>query len=313
MPGVVVPGMVVPGAAESAEADDDDDDEEAAGAAVTLIAADACGSLDTCAALATAVRLTDVTVLADAATATFACSCRWAELASSAPRSHDALPSWLPQPKLNAGLRLEGAATRLRLASGTLPPSVQAVTVHSAACPRWMLDCAGCTATQRLTCPGCAVVLVKATGLPDAGPLFVADGLDVRDGVDFADVLVVAFCVAVGFGEAVDVVDVLVAVGVGDLVAVDALVAVGVGVGDFVADADVVGVAVAFAEGLPVVVDVALGFWDGLDVLVGDAVGVCDLLADGELVDDFRISVVVLAGDVAAELLAEELDVGVGE
>jgi len=46
----------------------------AVGAAVTVVASDTCGSLATFAAAATAVRLTDVTVVADVATVTFACS-----------------------------------------------------------------------------------------------------------------------------------------------------------------------------------------------------------------------------------------------
>jgi hypothetical protein len=171
-----------------------------------------------------------------------------------------------------------------------------------------MLDWAGCTATQRLTCPTCAVVLAKATALPDAGSVFVADGLDVRDGEDFVAAPDVVVCVAVGFWDAVDV---LVAVGVGDLDAVDVLVAVGAGVGDLVAVAVLVGVAVDFVAALAVVVDVEVGFWDELDVVLGDVADVCDLLADGELVDDFRVSVVVPVVDVAAELLAEELGVGV--
>src|SRR5580704_2139179 len=104
--------------------------------------------------LAVAVKRTEVTVVAEAATAIFACSWRWADFASSAPRSHDVLPSWLPQPKLNVGFKLAGAAVRRMVASGTSPPCAQAVTVHRAVCPRWMLDLAGCTATHRLTCPG---------------------------------------------------------------------------------------------------------------------------------------------------------------
>lgn len=123
-------------------------------AAVTDVVDDACGSLVRFVAVATAVRRTEVTVVAEEATAIFACSWRRAEFASSAPRSHDALPSWLPQPRLNAGLRLAGAATRRTVASGTLPPCAQAVTVHTADCPRWMLELAGRTATQRLTWPG---------------------------------------------------------------------------------------------------------------------------------------------------------------
>jgi len=123
-------------------------------AAVTETVADACGSVVRPAVLAAAVKRTEVTVVAVAATAIFACSWRWADFASRAPRSHDAVPSWLPQPKLNVGFRLAGAAIRRMVASGTLPPCVQAVTVHRAVCPRWMLDLAGCTATQRLTCAG---------------------------------------------------------------------------------------------------------------------------------------------------------------
>lgn len=106
---------------------------ELAGTAVTVVVTDACGSLDRSVALPAAVSRTDVTVVAEAGTVTFACSWRWAELASSAPRSHDAVPSLLPQPKLNAGLRLAGAADNRMVASATLPPVAQAVTVHRAA------------------------------------------------------------------------------------------------------------------------------------------------------------------------------------
>ena len=82
----------------------------AVAAAVTVVAADASGSLARCAALSVAVRRTEVTVVAEVATATFACTWRSAELASSAPRSHEA--PRLPQPKLNVGVRPAGAAER---------------------------------------------------------------------------------------------------------------------------------------------------------------------------------------------------------
>ena len=274
---VSTPGTVVPGVVGSAELE-----EVAAGAAVTVVADDTCGSLDTCAALSAAVRRTDVTVLAEAATATFACSCRWAELASSAPRSHDAVPSWVPQPKLNVGFRLAGVAVRRIVASGTLPPVAQAVTVHRADCPRWMLGCAGCTETQRLTCAAGVVAAARATELPPVGSLVFAEGLGVFVGVEDA----------LAFWEAPDVV--FVGVGVGVLVAV--LLAVLAGVAAAV-------VAVDFADALELVVDVA-GFADGVDVLVGDVV-VCGLLADGELLDDFRVWVVVLldVGVLVGELL----------
>jgi hypothetical protein len=175
------------------------------------------------------------------------------------------------------------------VASGTLPPVVQAVTVHRADCPRWMLDCAGCTETQRLTCAGGAVEAARAAG----GSLVVADGLGVLDVVE-----------VLGFWEALDVV--VAGVGVGVLVAVlvAVLLAVLVGVAvDFAA--------VDFADALALAV-VVVGFADGVDVLVGDVV-VCGLLADGELLDDFRVWVVVLADDLAVVPLADELDVLVGE
>jgi hypothetical protein len=282
---VSTPGMVVPGAVGSAEL------EEVAAGAVTVVADDTCGSLDTCAAFSAAVRRTDVTVVAEAATATFACSCRWAELASSAPRSHDAVPSWLPQPKLNVGFRLAGVAVRRMVASGTLPPVVQAVTVHRADCPRWMLDCAGWTETQRLTCVAGVVAAARATELPPV--VVVAEGLGVRVAVGVED--------ALAFWEAADVV--FVGAGVGVLVAV--LLAVLVGVAADVA-------AVDFADALALVVDVVdvAGFADGVDVFVGDVV-VCGLLADGELLDDFRVWVVVLVDDLAVVPLADVLDVGV--
>ena len=100
-----------------------------------------------------------------------------------------------------------------------------------------------------------------------------------------------------GFWEALDVV--LAGVGVGVFVAVLVAVLVGVAV-DFVA--------VDFADALALAV-VVVGFADGVDVLAGDVV-VCGLLADGELLDDFRVWVV---DDLAVVPLADELDVLVGE
>jgi len=149
LPAVSGDTSVLPGAVGSAEFE-----LVAAGlAAVTDTVADACGSVVRPVALAAAVKRTEVTVVAVAATAIFACNWRRADFASRAPRSHDAVPSWLPQPKLNVGFKLAGAAIRRMVASGTLPPCAQAVTVHRAVCPRWMPDFAGCTATQRLICP----------------------------------------------------------------------------------------------------------------------------------------------------------------
>ena len=136
---------------------------------MTVTVADAAGSLGRWAALTLAVSLTDVTADAVAATATRAWSWRWDEFASTAPRSQDEVPSWLPQPKLNSGVTLEGDATSRTMASGTFPPFVQALTIHWADCPRWMLACVRCTLMQRLTFAG-RVVLLVAVLLVDETP-----------------------------------------------------------------------------------------------------------------------------------------------
>jgi hypothetical protein len=92
--------------------------------------ADADGSLGSLAALPITVSLTDLTD--DAVTGTLArtWSCRWTDFASIAPRSQDAVPSLLPQPKLKVGATLDGLALSRTVASGTFPPVVQAVTTH---------------------------------------------------------------------------------------------------------------------------------------------------------------------------------------
>ncbi len=98
------------------------------------------------------VRLSDLTVVAVTGTVSCAWSCRGAELASTGPRSQADVPSPLPQPALKPGAPpLAGVASSRMVASGTFPPVVQALTVHWAACPRWVLECALATETQRLT------------------------------------------------------------------------------------------------------------------------------------------------------------------
>jgi len=107
-------------------------DEDVAGVTVPEIwtVEDADGSCDRLAALPTTVNVTDFTDVAVAATFDSACSCRCADCASIAPRSHVAVPSSLPQPKLNIGPALDGVACRRTVASGRLPPVVQALTTH---------------------------------------------------------------------------------------------------------------------------------------------------------------------------------------
>jgi hypothetical protein len=99
--------------------------------AVTATAADALGSVGRLAALPMAVRLTDLTVAAVTGTVSWACSCRWADFASTVPRSHEDVPSSLPQPKLNPGAPpTAGVACSRMITSERFPPVVQALTVH---------------------------------------------------------------------------------------------------------------------------------------------------------------------------------------
>jgi hypothetical protein len=239
------------------------------------------------------VRLSEVTDVAVTGTVTCAWSCRGAEFASIAPRSHEDVPSALPQPKLNPGAPpLAGVACSWIVASGTSPPVVQALTVHCAACPRSVLARTLATFTQRLTCvvcdtvlaPICEVVLV-------AVPVGVGVGFALRmrlgAGVTFAVALGVALgvaftmarvCVVDGLGVAVVLVDafgvafagvVLVAVFVGVAAGLDFSVRVGATValaGVGVSDA-VVSVAVGVVDVAVAVLGVAVG-------LLGAAVGV---------------------------------------
>jgi hypothetical protein len=101
-----------------------------------------------------------LTVDAETGTVSCAWSCRGADFASTAPRSHADYPTSLPQPKLNLGAPPPAGVARSRtVASGTLPPVVQALTVHRAALPRSLLACAPATWTQRLTFGSCGTVL----------------------------------------------------------------------------------------------------------------------------------------------------------
>ena len=77
-------------------------------AIATLV--DAIGSMGRLAALPITVSRTDFTVDAVMGTMDSAWSCRSADFASIVPRSHEAVPSLLPQPKLNCGVTLAGVA-----------------------------------------------------------------------------------------------------------------------------------------------------------------------------------------------------------
>jgi hypothetical protein len=198
------------------------------------------------------------------------------------------------------------------VASATLPPVAHAVTVHRAACPRWMLDCAACTATQRLAGPA---ELVKATGLPLAGSA-VADGLVVPDPVGVGDAVGVLACVGVAVWDEEELADVL----RDSVVVVAGVVVAGVVVAGVFAAAELDfadELAVGFAVALPLLaLGVTLadeedvpGEGDGSLVGVGDAelCGFGGSLVEGSLVEAFG-----LAEALAEPLEADTVGVGVG-
>jgi hypothetical protein len=121
------------------------------GGARMMTEAAAAGSVARLAALPVTVRLTAVRVAAVRGTVTSAWNSRWAELASTAPRSHADVPSPLAQPKLKVGIPAPAVDCSWILASGTLPPTVQAPTAHWDACPRSVLCCRGRIPTHKLT------------------------------------------------------------------------------------------------------------------------------------------------------------------
>ena len=103
----------------------------ATGGAVIATVAVASGSLARPVVLPMTAKVTDLTDDAVTGTVSCACSCRWAECASTAPRSQVEVPLSVPQPKLKPGAPpLAGAARNSSVASAALPPAVQALTVH---------------------------------------------------------------------------------------------------------------------------------------------------------------------------------------
>jgi hypothetical protein len=196
--------------------------------------AEAAGSVRRFAALAVAVRLTDETA-AVRGTGTCAWSCRCAEVAFTAPRLHEDVPSLFPQPKLKLAVPLPtGVASSWIVTSGTVPPVAQAATAHWAAWPGWRLCCKGATSTHTLTGAVLALTMsaVKTTR-PDALPaVATADGVGTGVGVGVdVDVGVAVAVDVVGVGVGVTVVVETVAVGVGVVAVGVALVVVGDAVG----------------------------------------------------------------------------------
>lgn len=140
---------------------------------------------------------------------------------------------------------MAGVASRESKTCCAVPPDVQAVTVHWAACPRELLACAAAALTQRrLTCLPGAVVVVPASGdtcvREDAG-----DRVRVRVGSGVAAGLAVTDLVEVtaGDGLADGVVRRTVLVGVfaggAGVFAFAVFVAAGLDAGRWVGDADV--------------------------------------------------------------------------
>jgi hypothetical protein len=132
-----------------------------------------------------------------------------------------------------------------------------------------MLDCAACTATQRLTCPEGATDLVRATGLPVAELLVFAGvlaGFGVAVDLDVADVVD-------GFGVAVELV-----VADADEDGDPEPVGAGVRVAGALVDADGLGGSLVGPLGVGVGVEL-LGVGVGVGVVVGvelgDGVGSC--------------------------------------
>jgi hypothetical protein len=218
-----------------------------AGDGTTVMGAEASGSVRRFAALAMAVRLTAETAVAVRGMGTCAWSCRCAEVAFTAPRSHEDVPSLFPQPKLKLGAPLPaGVVSSWIFTSGTLPPDAQAATAHWAAWPGWRLCCKGATSTHTLTGAALALTMaaVKTTRLDALPAVATADGVGGGVGVGVGvDVGVAVAADVVGVGVGVTAVVETVAVGV-------AVVAVGVGVA-LVVVGDAVGLAGVFvADGL---------------------------------------------------------------
>lgn len=108
--------------------------------AVTETEVPAAAVLVRCAALSDAVSLTELTEVAVAGTVTLASTWRAAAPEVTVPRLHAAVPSWLPQPKLNAAFWLAGAAASLITTLEASPFCDHTPICQLAACPRAMLS-----------------------------------------------------------------------------------------------------------------------------------------------------------------------------
>ncbi len=222
-----------------------------AGGGRTVTVPDAAGFVRRPAALTVAVRVTDVTASAGRGTVTCASSCRWVAAGSIALRLHAGVLSSFAQPTVNFGVPLPAGVTRSAIvASGTVPPVVQAATSQAAALPRSLLCCSGSTSTHRLA----VVAAVRMMRWPELAPA------DADSDADVVGVAVLGAGVGVGVvgvGDGAGVVGVTVVwVGAGVDVAGElggGVVGEANGVGEVVLGAGAGVVAAAVGDGEPVV------------------------------------------------------------
>jgi len=264
-------------------------DEVALGGAVILTEAVAFGLWVRSVAVPVTVTVSEVTDEAVVGTVVCAWSCRWADVPSISPRSQEAVPSEVPQPKLNFGVA--PAAFSAMTASLTSPPVDQAVTVQVVAAPRAVDVAAVVISTHRSTWPGVAAT-ASVRALEVAVPVAEREGVAEADGdglffgeAELGDLvgeglaLLLALGDLDGVGVGFGVVWVGVGVGEEDAVAVGdelaGFLAEALDVADADADADADGVVDDESGALAGAVDVEA---EGVGVLV---VGVVDGVAEG--------------------------------
>ena len=156
LPAAVLPAALADGVGNTGRLDGEkpDDAGELVSAglpvAAMVMAAAAAGSRVRLVALPVTVRLTAVVLFAVTGMVTSAWSSRWAELESTVPSPHVDAPLPLPQPKVKDGEPAPALDCSWIEAADTVPPSAQAPTSHSAACPRPAPCCSGTTPTHKL-------------------------------------------------------------------------------------------------------------------------------------------------------------------
>jgi hypothetical protein len=153
--------------------------------------------------LAVAVSFTELTEVAFDATAI--CAFRLVAFVVTELRPHEAVPSSLAHPLLNAGFWLDGCAVSATDTSEADPFSVQTCTTYPAVWPVLMLDCERWTLTHS---PGGVVVpvlpppLPLVTGLGSELGLVATSASSVPAAVGVAVPVAVAVAVAVPDGDA---------------------------------------------------------------------------------------------------------------